>query len=82
MTDRRRKRILLACFSCSPLWGSEPGVGWNWLKELSRLHDVTLVTHEFYRAHLEPALAEQPLEGVARVRHLAPPIPAPFFQKQ
>ena len=64
MTDRRRKRILLACFSCSPLWGSEPGVGWNWLKELSRLHDVTLVTHEFYRAHLEPALAEQPLEGV------------------
>jgi glycosyltransferase involved in cell wall biosynthesis len=64
MTERRRKRILLACFSCSPLWGSEPGVGWNWLKELSRLHDVTLVTHEFYRTHLEPALAEQPLEGV------------------
>lgn len=54
---RSRRRILLSCFSCSPLWGSEPGVGWHWLQELTKLHDVVLVTHSFYREHLEPALA-------------------------
>jgi glycosyltransferase involved in cell wall biosynthesis len=59
-----RRRVLLSCFSCSPLWGSEPGVGWHWLLELTKRHDVVLVTHAFYREHLEPALAANPIAGL------------------
>lgn len=59
-----RRRILLSSFACSPLWGSEPGVGWQWLRQLARHHDVELLTHGHFRAHLEPALAEAGLQGV------------------
>lgn len=52
-----RRRILLSSFACSPLWGSEPGVGWQWLLQLVRHHDVVLLTHAHFRNHLEPALA-------------------------
>jgi glycosyltransferase involved in cell wall biosynthesis len=51
-----RRRILLSAFACSPLWGSEPGVGWQWLLQLARRHEVVLITHAFFREHLEPAL--------------------------
>lgn len=61
---RFRRRVLLSCFSCSPLWGSEPGVGWHWLLELTKRHDVVLVTHAFYREHLEPALNANPVAGL------------------
>lgn len=59
-----RRRVLLACFACSPLVGSEPGVGWRWLVELSKRHDVVLVTHAYYRGHLEPALVANPISGL------------------
>lgn len=59
-----RRRVLLSSFSCSPLWGSEPGVGWHWLLELTKRHDVVLVTHAYFREHLEPALAANPVAGL------------------
>ena len=60
----RRRRILLSCFSCSPLWGSEPGVGWNWLKELAKHYDVVLLTHSFFKEHLEPELCARPIANL------------------
>jgi glycosyltransferase involved in cell wall biosynthesis len=59
-----RRRILLSSFACSPLWGSEPGVGWQWLLQLVRHHEVVLVTHAYFRSHLEPALAEAGVHGL------------------
>ena len=38
-------KILLIAHTCSPLFGSEESVGWNWSTSLSRFHDVTLITH-------------------------------------
>jgi len=61
---RFRRRVLLSCFACSPIWGSEPGVGWRWLLELAKRHDVVLVTHAFFREQLEPALAANPVAGL------------------
>jgi glycosyltransferase involved in cell wall biosynthesis len=53
-----RRRILLSSFACSPLWGSEPGVGWQWLLQLARQNEVVLLTHAYFREHLEPALSQ------------------------
>ena len=53
-------KILISAFACSPLWGSEPGVGWNWAVELAKVHDVVVLTHSYFRSHIEPALAERP----------------------
>jgi glycosyltransferase involved in cell wall biosynthesis len=56
------RRILLSAFACSPLWGSEPGVGWQWLRQLVLRHEVVLLTHAHFREHLEPALREAGLQ--------------------
>ena len=66
-----RRRILLSSYACSPHWGSEPGVGWRWLIELSNLHDIILVTHGYFREHLEPLLREKPLPGL-KVHYYCP----------
>jgi glycosyltransferase involved in cell wall biosynthesis len=52
---------LLSAYACSPLWGSEPGVGWQWLRRIARDHEVTLLTHAYFREQLEPALAREGL---------------------
>lgn len=60
----RRQRILLSAFACSPLWGSEPGVGWRWACELAARHEVTVLTHAYFRDQVEDALARQPVPGL------------------
>ena len=60
----RRRRVLLSSFACSSQWGSEPGVGWQWLIRLARRHEVVLVTHAYFRSHVEPALAAAGLADV------------------
>jgi len=58
--------------ACSPQWGSEPGVGWHWLLHLARQHEVVVLTHAYFRSHLEPALREHGLQEV-EVHYLQAP---------
>ena len=67
-----RRRIFLSCFACSPGWGSEPGVGWRWLEELSKSYDVVLVTHAYFRERIDTELASHPMEGLLGVHYFAP----------
>jgi len=47
-------RILLSAYACEPDRGSEPGVGWSWASELSRLgHQVCVLTRADNRAAVE-----------------------------
>ena len=40
------KNILLSAYACSPNYGSEPEVGWQWATNLAQLnYKVTVVTH-------------------------------------
>lgn len=49
----RRRTVLLSIFACSPVWGSEPGVGWRWALELSLRFRVIVLTHGFFREQIE-----------------------------
>jgi glycosyltransferase involved in cell wall biosynthesis len=40
MNEPKPLKILLSAFACHPAKGSEEGVAWNWLKELSQEHQV------------------------------------------
>jgi glycosyltransferase involved in cell wall biosynthesis len=64
-TAPARRRILLSAFACSPLWGSEPGVGWRWALELGRHHDVTVLTHAYFRDQIEPLALRGGAPGVS-----------------
>ena len=59
-----RKTFLVSAYACEPGEGSEPGVGWNWVEELSKHHNVIVITRmnnkkkieEEFRAHSYPNL--------------------------
>ena len=60
----RPLRILLSAYACEPGRGSEPGVGWNHVKQAARFHDVWVMTRANNRAAIEEALATDPLPNV------------------
>jgi len=55
-----RKRVLLSAFACEPYKGSEPEVGWQWAMQISRFHNVTVLTRHQYRAPVEKVLKTLP----------------------
>lgn len=54
--------ILLSAYGCSPVMGSEPGVGWRWAVELSKNHKVTVLTHPFFKESIDEYLLENKLD--------------------
>ena len=64
-----RRRVLLSAYSCGPGLGSEPGVGWNWVRESARHDEVWVVTSEENRAEIARAVAEEPMPNVHWVFH-------------
>src|SRR6266516_1550188 len=64
MNDEMSLRVLLSAYACEPGKGSEPGVGWNWVCQAARFHEVWVITRANHRAPIEAALARQPLPTV------------------
>ena len=57
-------KVLLSVYACGPARGSEPGVGWNWVKQVARFHEVWVLTRANNREQIEKALARKPLPNV------------------
>lgn len=55
-------RILVNCYACSPYKGSEPGMGWNFVKCLSRYHELHVITESKFQQDLERYFIENPSE--------------------
>ena len=46
-------RVLMSAFACAPAWGSEAYVGHNWVRQMARFHDVTVLTDGRNRRPIE-----------------------------
>jgi glycosyltransferase involved in cell wall biosynthesis len=46
-------KILVNCYACSPYQGSEPGMGWNFVKCLSRYHELHILTESKFQNDIE-----------------------------
>jgi len=57
---RSRQKILVAAYACESDVGSEPGVGWNWLTQIAKNHDVTVLTKANNRVSIEKGIVENP----------------------
>ena len=57
-------KVLASVYACSPYDGSERAVGWNWLKELNKYHEITALTCHVYKNDIEDYLAKNPGEMV------------------
>jgi glycosyltransferase involved in cell wall biosynthesis len=53
-------KVLVSAYACNPYKGSEEGVGWGWVKALSRLHNLHVITAEYHRLDIEKAQRETP----------------------
>src|ERR1700680_3319916 len=57
-------KILVSAYACEPGKGSEPGVGWNWVMQVARFHEVWVITRANNRQAIEAAGATQPGQQV------------------
>lgn len=55
-------KVLASVYACSPYDGSERAVGWNWIRELDKFHEITALTSHVYRTDIEDYLAKHPGE--------------------
>jgi glycosyltransferase involved in cell wall biosynthesis len=60
----KRLKILVSAYACEPQKGSEPGVGWNWVKQIARFHDVWVITRSNNKTPIEKALDNEPMKNV------------------
>lgn len=44
--NEKRLKVLLGCYACDPGYGSEPGMGWNFVSNIARFHDVHAIVEE------------------------------------
>jgi glycosyltransferase involved in cell wall biosynthesis len=52
--------ILLSAYACEPNRGSEEGVGWNFVVQAAKNHDIWVLTRSFYRSAIEAELEQRP----------------------
>lgn len=55
-------KVLVNCYACSPYRGSEPGMGWNFVKCLAKHHELHIITESKYQTDLEKYFSENPEE--------------------
>jgi glycosyltransferase involved in cell wall biosynthesis len=73
----KRLKVLISAYACRPGEGSEPGVGWNVVRELVEYHDLWVLTRSDNRTSIESALTSNPLPGL----HFIYCDPPTFVQK-
>ena len=60
----RNLKVLVSAYACGPGKGSESGVGWNWVREISQFCELWVVTRSNNREPIDQALAREPLPNV------------------
>lgn len=55
-----KKKIFVSAYACEPGLGSEIGVGWHWVLEMSQQFELWVLTRESNRHTIEPWIAEHP----------------------
>lgn len=75
-------KLIVSCFSCSPSRGSEPGMGWGYLRAIASHHDIwALVDGYEFEEELRCYQAEHP-EELKRVHFVFVPCkPHPILRK-
>jgi glycosyltransferase involved in cell wall biosynthesis len=69
-------KVLISAYSCEPGKGSEAGVGWNWVSQIARYHEVWVITRSKNRGAIEAASAN---ESVLKVHWIYCDVPGAEF---
>ena len=54
--ENNNLKVLISAYACGPKWGSEIGMGWNWVISLSQYCQLTVVTELGFKDDIEAIL--------------------------
>jgi len=57
---QKQLKVLVSAYACESEKGSEPGVGWNWVKQIGRFHEVWVITRSSNRKSIEQEKSKIP----------------------
>jgi len=57
-------KILISAYACEPHKGSEPGVGWNWAKQIAKFAEVWVITRANNKDSIEKDLEKEPISNL------------------
>lgn len=57
-------KIFISAYACEPYKGSEPGIGWNFVNNMSKYHDVHVLTRANNRDSIEKEYKNNPNENI------------------
>ena len=56
-------QVLINAYAVNPDWGSEPGMGWNWVIHLAQHCRVHVITEGEWQENIERELVRLPQAG-------------------
>lgn len=71
-------KVLLSAYSCSPIGGSEFGVGWECACALAEHHEIIVITRTVFRSVIEAELKRAPRKNLSFVYYDLPATLRPF----
>lgn len=60
MSGNKKLNILINAYAVSPNWGSEPGMGWNWIINIAKYCNVFVITEGEWKDEVLAALNKLP----------------------
>lgn len=75
-------KVLISAYACRPNQGSEPGVGWNVMREIVKQCQVWLLTRENNRPTIEAELAQNPIPRLQVIYYDLPPWARWWYREQ
>lgn len=74
-------KIFVSAYACEPGLGSEIGVGWHWVLEMSKYFELWVLTRKCNRHTIEPWIKEHPVYGSIHFLYYDWPKWARFWKK-
>jgi len=72
MSLNTKRKIFVSAYACEPNSGSEPGVGWNWILQMSRFFEIWVLTRANNAPTIKMEIDKQKIENVHFVYHDPP----------
>lgn len=79
MTEKPLK-VLVSAYACEPGKGSEPEVGWQWVRQIARFHETWVITRANNRLLIEEGLRSAPNPNL-HFDYVDLPVWAKFWKK-
>lgn len=75
-----KEKIFISAFSCMPHMGSEPGVGWHWVLEMSKYFELWVLVHKEQIDDIESFVIQNGLNKTIHFIYYDIPLNSLFFK--